>query len=86
MLKYLGYIYTILDKLFGKIIGVPMFYLVKSKRGYARNRVYNYVLQNNIYLPRLLERDWRLDQDKGMYFPFNQVDQKVKDFYLKGKG
>lgn len=78
MYKYLRYIGILLDKLKGKIIGVPMFYLVKRYRGYTRNRVYNYVLQNDIYLPRLLERDWRLDKEKRMYFPHNQVNKKFK--------
>ena len=27
-----------------------MFYLLLPFRAYARNRVYNYVLQNNVYL------------------------------------
>jgi len=82
MYKYLRYIKILIDKLKGKIVGVPMFYLVKRYRGYARNRVYNYVLQNNIYLPRLLERDWKLDKEKGKYFPHNQVNKK---FMLKDK-
>lgn len=79
-MKYLNYISILLDKLFGKGSGVPLFYLLKDKRGYARNRVYNYVLQNNIYLPRLLEMNWTLKD--GLYTPQNKSDKK---FTLKDK-
>ena len=39
-----------------KVIGLVWFWLVVPFRKYARNVVYNYVLQNGIYLKRLLER------------------------------
>lgn len=78
MLKYLYFTWIFLNKGWGKLVGVMMFHLVKNKRGYARSRVYNYVLQNSIYLPRLLERDWRLDKEQGKYFPHNQVNKKFK--------
>lgn len=71
-MKYIRYTLIILLKLLGKIIGVPIFYLVLPFRAYARNRVYNYVLQNDIYLPRLLERKWTLDNSSGLYFPQNK--------------
>ena len=45
-MKYFRYILILILKLVGKIIGVPMFYLLLPFRAYARNRVYNYVLQN----------------------------------------
>lgn len=81
-MKYLRYTLIILLKLVGKIIGVPIFYLVLPFRAYARNRVYNYVLQNDIYLPRLLERKWTLDKESGLYFPQNK---SRKTFALKDK-
>lgn len=77
-MKYLRYTLNILLKLLGKIIGVPIFYLVLPFRVYARNRVYNYVLQNDIYLPRLLERQYELKSDR--YIP--KVKSK-KNFILK---
>lgn len=82
MYKYLRYITILILKIVGKIIGVPMFYLLLPLRGYARNRVYNYVLENDIYLPRLIERDWRLDKETNCYYPHNQVN---KNFNLKDK-
>ena len=59
-MKYLRFILILVLKLVGKIIGVPMFYLLLHFRAYARNRVYNYVLQNNVYLKRLEEREYKL--------------------------
>lgn len=59
-----------------------MFYLLLPFRHYARNRVYNYVLQNNVYLPRLIERNWILDKETLLYYPHNQVN---KEFMLKDK-
>lgn len=58
-----------------------MFYILLPLRGYARNRVYNYVLENDIYLPRLIERDWQLDNK--VYYPINI---SKKDFLLKNDG
>lgn len=87
-MKYLRYTLIILLKLLGKIIGVPIFYLVLPFRAYARNRVYNYVLQNDIYLPRLLERKWTLDNLSGLYFPQNKsrkVFNLKNDAYIKYK-
>jgi hypothetical protein len=58
-----------------------MFYLLLPFRAYARNRVYNYVLKNNIYLKRLEERDYKLDN--GVYYPTNI---SKKSFRLKNDG
>lgn len=80
-MKYLRYTLIILLKIVGKIIGIPIFYLVLPFRSYARNRVYNYVLQNDIYLPRLLERQYELNGDR--YIP--KVKSK-KNFILKNDG
>ena len=68
-MKYLRYIFILVAKLVGKIIGVPVFYLLLPLRHKARHIVYNYVLQNNIYLPRLLEKDYKYSQ--GLYTPKN---------------
>ena len=59
-MKYLRYILILVIKLIGKLVGVPMFYLLLPFRAYARNRVYNYVLQNNVYLKRLEEKEYKL--------------------------
>ena len=79
-MKYLRYVLILVLKLVGKIIGVPMFYLLLPFRAYARNRVYNYVLQNDIYLPRLIERKWTLDTETMCYYPMNK---SKKAFMLK---
>ena len=67
-MKYLRYILILVLKLVGKIIGVPMFYLLLPFRAYARNRVYNYVLQNDIYLPRLIEINWYNRKGRMVWF------------------
>ena len=85
-MKYLRYVLILVLKLVGKIIGVPMFYLLLPFRAYARNRVYNYVLQNNVYLKRLEERDYKLDN--GVYYPtiISKKSFKLKnDGYIKYK-
>ena len=80
-MKYLRYILILVLKLVGKIIGVPMFYLLLPFRAYARNRVYNYVLQNNVYLKRLEEKNYVLEN--GVYYP---LSLSKKDYKLRDKG
>ena len=85
-MKYLRYILILVLNLVGKVVGVPMFYLLLPFRAYARNRVYNYVLKNNIYLKRLEERDYKLDN--GVYYPTNISKKSFKlknDGYIKYK-
>ena len=87
-MKYLRYILILVLKLVGKVVGVPMFYLLLPFRTYARNRVYNYVLQNDTYLPRLIERNWTLDNEARLYFPQNKsrkVFDLKNDAYIKYK-
>ena len=81
-MKYLRYILILVIKLIGKLVGVPMFYLLLPFRAYARNRVYNYVLQNDIFLPRLLQRKWTLDTETMCYYPMNK---SKKAFMLKNR-
>ena len=80
-MKYLRYVFILVLKLVGKIIGVPMFYLLLPFRAYARNRVYNYVLQNNIYLKRLEEREYKLS---GFGYAITKASHK--NFRLNGLG
>ncbi len=80
-MKYLRFILILVLKLVGKIIGVPMFYLLLPFRAYARNRVYNYVLQNNVYLKRLEEKQYKLEGN--VYYP---IVISKKQFYLRDKG
>jgi len=56
-MKYLRYSLIVIMKVLGKIIGLVWYYFAVPFRAYSRNVVYNYVLQNDIYLPRLLERE-----------------------------
>ena len=80
-MKYLRYVLLLVLKLVGKIIGVPMFYLLLPFRAYARNRVYNYVLQNNVYLKRLEEREYKLS---GFGYAITKASHKK--FRLNGLG
>ena len=80
-MKYLRYALILVLKLVGKIIGVPMFYLLLPFRAYARNRVYNYVLQNNVYLKRLEEREYKLS---GFGYAITKASHKK--FRLNGLG
>ena len=80
-MKYLRYVLILVLKLVGKIIGVPMFYLLLPFRAYARNRVYNYVLQNNVYLKRLEEREYKLS---GFGYAITKASHKK--FRLNGLG
>ncbi|WNL27973.1 hypothetical protein QUR76_06990 [Arcobacter cryaerophilus gv. pseudocryaerophilus] len=58
-----------------------MFYILLPFRAYARNRVYNYVLQNNVYLKRLEDKNYVLEN--GVYYPLNL---SKKDYKLRDKG
>lgn len=55
-MKYLEYFSILLFTVFRKIIGVPMFFVAVWFRGYARNVVYAYKLQNGLWLKRLNEK------------------------------
>lgn len=52
-------------------------------RGYSTNVVFNYVLQNNIWLPRLLERKWELDSESMLYYPMAIKSGVAAKGYLK---
>lgn len=80
-MKYLRFILILVLKLIGKVVGVPMFYLLLPFRAYARNRVYNYVLKNNIYLKRLEEREYKLSG-----FGYATTKASYKNFRLNGLG
>ena len=80
-MKYLRYVLILVLNLIGKVIGVPIFYLLLPFRAYARNRVYNYVLQNNVYLKRLEEREYKLS---GFGYAITKASHK--NFRLNGLG
>ena len=80
-MKYLRYILILVLNLIGKVVGVPMFYLLLPFRAYARNRVYNYVLQNTFYLKRLEEREYKLS---GFGYAITKASHKK--FRLNGLG
>lgn len=56
MLKYLNFVSIILFTLFRKVFGLFWFWLAVHFRGWARNVVYNYTLENKIWIKRLYER------------------------------
>ena len=80
-MKYLRFILILVLNLVGKVVGVPMFYLLLPFRAYARNRVYNYVLQNNVYLKRLEDREYKLS---GFGYAITKASHK--NFRLNGLG
>jgi len=56
MVNILAYIGILLFTLFRKVFGLAWFWVIVWFRKYARNVVYNYKLQNNLWLKRLKER------------------------------
>jgi len=56
MYKYMRYVGILLWTAVRKLVGLVWYFVAVPFRRYARNVVYNYVLSNNIYLKRLLER------------------------------
>jgi hypothetical protein len=62
-MKYLYYIAVLVWSIVSKIIGVPMFYLLSPFRKWARNRVYNYWFDNDIFVVRFREREPKLSED-----------------------
>jgi len=52
-MRYLRYTLILLWTLFRKVFGLAWYPIVAPHRKYARNTVYNYVLSNGLYLPRL---------------------------------
>lgn len=74
IMKYIRYTLVILFKIFAKVFGLFWFFIVFKFRSYARNRVYNYVLENNIYLKRLAERSPSLFGTKGFNAKYTLKD------------
>lgn len=73
-MKYLEYIAILLWTIIRKPLGLVWIYVAIPFRKYARNTVYNYVLQNGIYLPRLLERPMEVHADYWMILPYHRTD------------
>ncbi len=74
-MKYIEYLAILIWTMIRKfpLIGIPMTMLVILFRGYARNVVYNYVLQNDIYLQRLLERPIVPEFKKYVILPYHRT-------------
>lgn len=70
-MKYLEYMGILLWTVVRKPVGLVMIYLALPFRAYARNVVYNYVLQNDVYLQRLLERSIVVMRDKYLILPYH---------------
>lgn len=74
-MKYIRYVNILLWTLIRKAFGLVWFYVAVPFRAYARNTVYNYVLQNDLYLKRLLERP--ISRESYSYYtikPFHGTD------------
>lgn len=52
-------------------------------RGYSTNVVFNYCLQNNIYLPRLKEIGWYFVEEESMYRPTRKKYGIIDNGYLR---
>lgn len=66
-MKYVEYALILAWHVISKIIGVFWFFVAVPFRRYARNTVYNYVLQNGVYLKRLEERPMIWDSFLGKF-------------------
>jgi len=64
MYKYIEFIGIMIWTLIRKVVGMIWYWFVVWLRGPARSVVYNYVLQNDIYLARLLSRSPKWDDDR----------------------
>lgn len=73
-MKYFEYILILVWHVLSKLIGYVWFFVVVPFRRYANNVVFNYVLQNGIYLKRLRER--RIDEFSDYYVtkPYHETD------------
>ncbi len=67
-MKYLEYILILIWHVLSKLIGYVYFFAVVPFRRYANNVVFNYVLQNGIYLKRLRERE--IEYINGEFYKF----------------
>jgi len=56
MYKYIHWLFILFLVVVRKLLGLIMIWLVLPFRSYARNTVYSYHLENNIFLKRLWER------------------------------
>ena len=94
-MKYLRYLLILATKIITKIslyllvllpvsifFGLPFILMVIGYkiRRYTTNRVFNYVLQNNVYLPRLQEIGWYYDSKTNCY-----LNNTHKEGYIKYK-
>lgn len=73
MYKYIEYSAILIWHVISKIIGYLWFYVILPFRRYANNTVFNYVLQNNIYLKRLLERPIEKVADGWVIHPYHDT-------------
>lgn len=64
-MKYLEFISIYIWLFIRKVIGLVIVPIVLPFRGYANNTVFNYVLKNDVYLKRLLERT--ITEERGRY-------------------
>lgn len=78
---WLYIVFYVVFALFRKVFGLVWFFVVMHFRRYANNVVFNYVLQNNIYLKRLLERPITRPHKWNYYIqPFHNTNGGVIKF------
>jgi hypothetical protein len=71
---YLEYTLLLFWHVLSKIIGFIWFFAVVPFRRYANNVVFNYVLQNGIFLKRLLERPIVETDDRYIIQPYHNTN------------
>lgn len=77
-MKYVWYMMRVLGKVVVKVypylvVTLPHVILAYALRRYANNAVFNYVLQNGLHLPRLMERKPKLDGDVYRLYPTKKL-------------
>jgi len=66
-MKYLYYLFVLFIVIIRRVLVMFMIWVAIPFRGYARNAVYNYHLNNGIILKRLHERNPKLDEHDKYY-------------------
>lgn len=83
-MKYVEYALILAWHVLSKVIGVFWFFVAVPFRRYARNTVYNYVLQNGVYLKRLLERP--ITHIHGITNPLETLGWEIAPYHKTSGG
>lgn len=78
-MKYVEYALILSWHVLNKVIGVFWFFVAVPFRRYARNTVYNYVLDNGVYLKRLRERP--ITHVHGSLYPLETLWWEIAPYH-----